>query len=157
MRALSESLFLTPATGRRPVTWELILHRGRHGFGFRKPLGQGSGELLDPWGPERTHIGLSSWGCGWWDGQGKWSSIILPYINQTGAFFPSLYCPRTINNRSIFLRIKLHTAILITATAHWIHAVPSQQSEVILVIMESKHDITNPYWTKPDVLVQEGC
>lgn len=48
-------------------------------------------------------------------------------------------------------------AILITDTAHWIHAVPSQQSEVILVIMESKHDITNTFWTKPDVPVQEGC
>lgn len=60
-------------------------------------------------------------------------------------------------NRSIFLRIKLHMAILITDTDHWIHAVPSQQSEVILVIRESKHDITNTFWTKPDVLVQEGC
>lgn len=61
-------------------------------------------------------------------------------------------------NRSIFLRRKLHIAILITDTAHWSHAVPSQQFEVILVIPESKHDITITFRTKPGVLlVQEGC
>ena len=44
-------------------------------------------------GPERAHLGLSSLGCGWWGRQRKWDSIILPYINQTGTFFSSLYCP----------------------------------------------------------------
>lgn len=38
--------------------------------------------------------------------------------------------------------------ILITDTAHWIHAVSSQQSEVIPEILESKHGITIALWTK---------
>lgn len=52
-------------------------------FGVEKEGASGS------LGPERAHLGLSSLGCGWWGGQRKRDSIILPYINQTGTFFPA--------------------------------------------------------------------
>lgn len=47
--------------------------------------------------------------------------------------------------------------MLITDTAHWIHAVPSQQAEVIPEILESKRGITIPLWTRSDVLLEDGC
>lgn len=83
-------------------------------------------------------------------GEGKWSSIILPRRNQTVTF--SVYIVHELLQRSTFLRTKLYRIILIIDRAHWIDSVPSQQSEVILVILEPEHSIATTSWTKSNIL-----
>lgn len=119
-------------------TWIWLQKANRAGM-------EGASGPLRPW---KAHLGLCSWGWGWWDGKGKWSSITLPYRNQTATIFQFILSADHYYNRSIFVRIKLDTTILITDIAHWLYTVPSQQFEVILVILEYKCGITIMFWKK---------
>ena len=79
--------------------------QGKAWIWLQEPLGVEKEGASGSLGPEKVHLGLSSLRCGWWGRQRKRNSIILPYINQTGTFFP-VYMVHGLLKQKHFLKDK---------------------------------------------------
>lgn len=90
--------FLTPTTVSGAATWSLSFTRSGMDQ-LQRADRRGMEGVLDPWGPERAHRGLCSWGEG--GGMGKENGVQLCCLVETRLqqFF-SLYCPRTITTEA---------------------------------------------------------